>query len=270
MGYEHLEIEIAHQVGYLWLNRPDKKNALSADMWADIPHAVRALGEDAGVRVVVVAGRGSAFTAGIDLGMLGSIDVSTGTSEAEAKLAFYRNLKTLQGTMSAFAECPKPVIAAVHGPCIGAGVDLITACDIRLCSTDAVFSVRETRLGLVADVGTMQRLPKIIAPGHVAELVYTGRDIDAAEAARIGLVNRVYSDTEALARAASDLAREVAANSPLVVQGIKTVLRAEEGMSTEAALDHMALWNTSFLMSNDLREAMSTFLEKRPPEYTGT
>jgi enoyl-CoA hydratase len=270
MGYEHLEVEVVGSVGYLWLNRPEKKNALSQDMWVDIPVAVAALGSDPAVRVIIVAGRGSAFTAGIDLGMLASVNSAVGASEADTKLSFFRKVKALQDTMTAFEACPKPVIAAIHGACIGAGVDLITACDIRLCAANAVFAVRETRLGLVADVGTLQRLPRVLAPGHVAELAYSGRDIDAAEAGRIGLVNRVYADPEELHRAAGAMAAEIAANSPLVVQGIKSVLRAEEGMSTAQALEHVALWNTSFLMSNDLMEAMAAFMEKRPPNHTGT
>jgi len=193
-----------------------------------------------------------------------------GVSDAASKQALYRKIRELQDAMTAFERCPKPVIAAVHGWCLGAGVDLITAADIRLASTDAVFGVRETRLGLVADVGTMQRLPRVIARGHVAELVYTGKDIDADRAERIGLVNHVLADVEALHRTSAEMAGEIAANSPLVVQGIKSVLRAEEGMPVSAALDHMALWNAAFLMSNDLGEAMAAHVEKRKPDFTGT
>ncbi len=269
MGYDHVEIDVKDGVGWLWLNRPDKLNAMSEDMWADIPAAMAELDADESVRVVVVAGRGKAFSVGIDLMMLGSLQTDS-RSEAERRSRLYSEIKRLQRTMSAFADSPKPTVAAVHGYCLGAGIDLITACDIRLASSDATFSVRETKMGLVADVGTMQRLPKIVAPGHVAELVFTGRDIDAAEAARIGLVNRVHDGADALLEAAEAMAAEIAANSPLVVQGTKRVLAAEADMSTEAALDHVALWNSAFLWSNDLNEAMMAFMEKRPPNYTGT
>jgi enoyl-CoA hydratase len=269
MGYNHVEIDVTDGVGWLWLNRPEKLNAMSEDMWADIPAAVGELDADESVRVIVVAGRGKAFTVGIDLTMLGSLDTDS-RSEAEKRAKLYAEIKRLQHTMSAFANSPKPTIAAVHGYCLGAGIDLITACDIRIASSDATFSVRETKMGLVADVGTMQRLPKIIAPGHVAELVFTGRDIDAAEAARIGLVNRVHDDAESMTAAVHGLAQQIAANSPLVVQGAKRVLAAEADMSTEAALDHVALWNSAFLWSNDLVEAMMAFRQKRPPNYTGT
>ena len=269
MGYDHVEIDVKDGLGWLWLNRPDKLNAMSEDMWADIPAAVDELNADDSVRVIVVAGRGKAFTVGIDLTMLGSLQMDS-DSEAEKRTKLYAEIKRLQRTNSAFADSPKPTIAAVHGYCLGAGIDLITACDIRLASQDATFSVRETKMGLVADVGTLQRLPKIIAPGHLAELVFTGGDIDAGEAERIGLVNRVYADDEALMESVTTMAREIAANSPLVVQGAKRVLAAQEDMSTEAALDHMALWNAAFLWSNDLTEAMMAFMEKRPPKYTGT
>lgn len=269
MGYRHVEMERREGVGWLWLNRQEKLNALSMDLWEDIPRAVAELVEDPRVRSVVVAGRGPAFTVGIDLEVLSGLQ-PVGRSETEARTALYREIRRLQETMSAFAECPKPVLAAVHGYCLGAGIDLITACDIRLASRDAVFSVRETKMALVADVGTLQRLPSLISPGHVAELVYTSRDVPAERAATIGLVNDVYSDTESLHEAAQQLGEEIAANSPLAVQGSKAVLRAGEGMTTDQALDHVALWNAAFLQSNDLAEALAAFAEKRPPRFTGT
>jgi enoyl-CoA hydratase len=268
MGYEHLTVERRGRVGWLWLDRPEKRNALAADMWSDLPAAVGELAGDPEVRVVVVAGRGPAFTVGIDLEMLMTIRPE-GRSEAETKQALYREIKRLQDSMSALAECPKPVIAAVHGYCLGAGIDLITACDIRLGAADAVFSVRETRLALVADVGTLQRLPDVVPAGHAAELAYTGKDIDAARAEKIGLVNDVYPDVDALFAAAQALGEEIAANSPLAVEGTKAVMRAGAEMSTAQALDYVALWNSAFLFSNDLGEAMAAFVEKRPPDFTG-
>ena len=269
MGYEHLSLERRAGVGWLWLDRPEKLNALSADMWAQIPDAVSELSADEDVRSIVVGGRGAAFTVGIDVAMLMSLQPE-GRSQTEMRMAVYRDIKRLQDTMTALAECPKPVIAAVHGYCLGAGIDLITACDIRLAATDAVFSVRETRLALVADVGTLQRLPGIVGPGHAAELAYTGRDIDAARAERIGLVNDVHPDLETLHQAAQDVGQQIAANSPLAVQGSKAVLSAGEGMTMEQALDYVALWNAAFLHSNDLAEALAAYTEKRPPDYTGT
>ncbi|MGH8927819.1 MAG: crotonase/enoyl-CoA hydratase family protein [Acidimicrobiia bacterium] len=268
MTYQHLEIERRGQIGLIWLNRPEKYNALSADMWADLPKATNELTEDSTVRVMVVAGRGPAFTVGIDLDLLASLG-ATGDSEAAQRASLYRRIKKLQASFSGLADSPKPVIAAVHGYCLGAGIDLVAAADIRLASIDAVFGVRETAMGLVADVGTLQRLPRIIGPGHVAEMVFTGRDIDAARAQQIGLVNQVYPDVATLMEAALELGDAIASNSPLVVQGVKQVLRAGEGKSISEGLDYVALWNAAFLLSDDLNEAMSAFVDKRPPNFKG-
>lgn len=269
MGYDHLTLDVRRGVGWLLLDRPEKLNALSADMWADLPEAVAELNGDDEVRAIVVAGRGPAFTVGIDLEMLAFLQPE-GRSQTEMKMMVYRDIKRLQATMTALAASPKPVVAAVHGYCLGAGIDLITACDIRLASADATFSVRETRLALVADVGTLQRLPGIVGPGHAAELAYTGRDIDAARADRIGLVNDVHPDREALHEAAQALGEEIAANSPLAVQGCKAVLGAGHDLTVDQALDHVALWNSAFLHSNDLSEALAAHMEHRPPDFTGT
>jgi len=167
------------------------------------------------------------------------------------------------------ADCPKPVIAAVHGYCIGGGVDLISACDIRLASADASFSVREVKMAIVADLGSLQRLPRIIGSGNLAELAYTGKDISASRAREIGLVNDVAPDADSVHKAAQDLALEIASNSPIAVQGTKAVLRATEDKTVEEGLDYVATWNSGFLQSDDLTEALTAFLEKRPAKFTG-
>lgn len=268
MAYEHIEIEQSERVATLWLSRPEKMNAMSADMWADIPAAMAELDADRNVRVVVLAGRGSAFTAGIDVNMLAGLQ-PTGASQAESNQWLYHKIKELQLTASCFASSPKPIIAAIHGYCFGAGMDLITACDIRLASDDSLFSIRETRMGLVADIGTLERLPGIVGAGHTAELAYTGKDISASRAREIGLVNDVYEDQSATLIAARALADEIATMSPLVAKGVKAVLAANDGRTTEEALDFVAQWNASYLFSNDLVEAMNAFLEKRDPDFKG-
>lgn len=268
MGYDHIEIEQADRVATLFLNRPGKLNAMSEDMWADIPAAIADLDADESVRAVVLAGRGQAFTAGIDVNMLAGLQ-PTGASQAESNQWLYHKIKELQLTASCFANSPKPILAAVHGYCFGAGMDLITACDIRLASEDSVFSIRETRMGMVADIGTLERLPAIVGAGHTAELAYTGKDISAARARDIGLVNDVYDDQKAVLSAAQDLAAEIAAMSPLVTKGVKAVLAANGGRTIEDALDFVAQWNASYLFSNDLAEAMSAFVEKRNPDFKG-
>jgi enoyl-CoA hydratase len=187
---------------------------------------------------------------------------------ARARMARASALR-LQAAITAVADCPVPVIAAVHGYCLGGGVDLAAACDIRLAAENAVFSVRETKVAIVADLGSLQRLPRIISSGHVAELAYTGKDIDARRAREIGLVNDVLADADATVAAAGALAAEIAANSPLAVQGTKAVLAANDGRTVAEGLDYVATWNAGMLTSDDLAEAMTAFMQKRPPHFTG-
>ncbi|MDH3190891.1 MAG: crotonase/enoyl-CoA hydratase family protein [Acidimicrobiia bacterium] len=268
MPYDHIEIERTGHVSTIWLNRPEKLNALSGDMWSDIPTAVEEINADEAARVIILAARGEAFTVGIDVGMLATMAMD-GPSKAAANMHLYETIKTLQLTASVFADSPKPVVASIHGFCLGAGMDLITACDVRVASSDAIFSIRETKMALVADIGTLQRLPSIVGNGHAAELAMTGADFDAVRAMQIGLVSQVHSDADSTYKAAHTLASEIAANSPLVVQGIKKVLAANNGRTVDEALEFVAQWNSSFLLSNDLMEAINAYFEKRPPEFTG-
>ena len=269
MGYEHLEIETKGHVATLWLNRPEKLNALSPDMWSDIPEAVAELDADESVRVIILAGRGTSFTVGIDIEMLAGLQPS-GASPAQGNFHVYSEIKRLQQTVGCFADTAKPVIAAIHGYCLGAGANLISACDIRLASTDALISIRETKMGLVADIGALQRLPAIVGNGVTAEMALTGDDYPAQWALQKGLVSEVFEAPEKLHAGARDLAGRIAANSPLVTQGIKRILQANDGRTIDQALDYMAQWNSSFLISNDLMEAMSAFMERRHPDFTGT
>lgn len=266
-----ISVEIADHVATVWLDRPDARNAMAPSFWEDFPRIIEALDSDPVVRVIVVAARGSAFSVGIDLKAFGPM-LTGGTGQGSPvaqRRSTYEDVKRLQHTFNALADARKPTIAAVHGYCLGAGVDLITAVDIRLASEDATFSVRETKIGMVADVGTLQRLPLIVGHAQVAEIAFTGRDFSAAEASELGLVSRVYPDPEALHLAAHELAAEIAANSPLAVQGIKAVLNRGRARDVEANLDYVALWNAAFLHSNDFIEGVSSFIQKRPPEFTG-
>jgi enoyl-CoA hydratase len=271
-----LSIERRAGVGTLWLDRPEKRNAMNPAMWKGLPDAIAALTADGETRAIVLAGKGKSFCVGLDLtSMLGGGGVgSDGAPAASAAQANLRQLdvtREFQRGITAIAEAPVPVIAAIHGHCLGGGVDIATACDIRLASKDATFSVRETRIGIVADVGTLQRLPKVIAAGHVAELAYTGKDVDAARAEKIGLVNDVYDDFDATYEAAFTMATEIAANAPLAVRGTKFILRESEDLTTEQSLLLNGIWTMiTSLQSNDLGEAMAAFREKRAPEFKGS
>ena len=270
-------IERKGAVGTLWLDRAEKRNAMSPEMWTALPAAMAELGSDSELRAVVLAARGKSFCVGLDLvslGAGGAVDGAGGgapSSRAVANLAQLEVTRGFQAAISSVADCPVPVIAAIHGHCLGGGIDLATACDMRLAAADATFSIRETRIGIVADVGTLQRLPAIVSAGHVAKLAYSGKDIDAARAEKIGLVNDVYPDVEAAQAAAYELAEEIAANSPLAVRGTKFILKQSEELTTEQSLLLNGMWTMiTSLQSNDLKEAMKAFMEKRAPEFTGT
>ncbi|MCB0219928.1 MAG: crotonase/enoyl-CoA hydratase family protein [Chrysiogenetes bacterium] len=268
--YKVILTEKDGHVGVLTLNRPDKLNAMGPDFWEEFPAAVRELDEDPEVRCIVIKAAGRAFTAGLDLvSMGGSLGGGGAGSEAARRRGLHKEVHRLQGSISATEKADTPVIVAVHGACIGGGIDLITACDIRLSTKDAKFSVRETKIAIVADVGTLQRLPRIIGRGHTSELALTGKDIDGEYAREIGLVNRTYESAEDLHAAALVMAREIAENSPLVTQGVKQVLRYGEYKSVDDALEYVAVWNSAFLMSNDFNEAIAAFMQKRKPVFKG-
>jgi enoyl-CoA hydratase/carnithine racemase len=272
-----LSIELDANVATLWLDRPEKRNAMGPAFWTDLPVAMAAVGAAPEVRAVVVAARGPHFTVGLDLvamsGLVGggrAGDGAAGRPSPAVRAASVRaEVLRLQASITSVAECPVPVVAAIQGYCLGGGVDLAAACDIRLASADAIFSVRETKVAIVADLGSLQRLPHIIGKGHVAELAYTGKDITALRAAEIGLVNQVSSDPEAVVADARALAGEIASNSPLAVRGTKAVLTASEGRPVAEGLSYVATWNAGALGSEDLAEAMTAFVEKRPPVFTG-
>ncbi len=267
-----VEVTYEGAVATVWLSRPEARNALGRAFWLELPRASAEIAGDPAVRAVVLGCRGDHFTVGLDLKELGGDLMGAGATGSSATRASHRlaQVRAMQDAVSSLARLPVPVVAGVGGYCLGAGVDLITACDIRVAAADTVFSVRETRMAIVADVGTLQRLPRIVGPGHAAELVYTGADIGATRAAEIGLINRVAGATAAEAvSAAQELARTIASNSPLAVRGSKAVLQANDGRTVDEGLDFVARWNTMFLESDDLHEALAAFLERRPPNYSG-
>lgn len=259
-------VEIADHVAWLTLSRPEKRNAMGFDFFACLPEHFARFDADADVRVIVVAAAGKSFTAGLDLSEAGAM---LADPSAKGRDGLQRKILELQQSVSAIEQCRKPVIAAIHGHCIGGGVDMVCACDIRLAAADAVFSIRETRLAIVADLGTLQRLPLIIGDGFFRELAYTGRDFTAADALSMGFVNRVLPDQAALRAAAAGLAAEIAANPPLAVQGIKDVVLYSRENGVGPGLRYVAQKNAAALPCDDLMEAVAAFMEKRPPVFKG-
>ncbi|MER2561743.1 MAG: crotonase/enoyl-CoA hydratase family protein [Myxococcaceae bacterium] len=248
-----------------------KANRMGPAYWSEMPKLFAALDADESVRVVVLTGAGEHFSFGLDLAamageLMGLLQPEGG---AKARQQLLATIRRMQEANTAVARCRKPVIAAVSGWCIGGGVDLITACDVRLASADAKFSVREVKLAMVADVGTLARLPAIVGQGVARELALTGDDFDAARALRIGLVNEVLPSKAELLMHARAMAARMAKNSPLVLGGIKEVMNAQSEATARESLATVALWNSAFLPSKDLLEAMGAFLEKREPTFTG-
>ncbi len=267
-----LSITTDGPIAQIVLDNPAKLNALGWSFWSEAAEQLRAMTEDSQVRVAVVRGAGRAFTAGLDIPDTMSklpIDPAGGPPDGGRQAALHAMIRTMQAAITAFERCPVPIIAAVHGYCLGAGLDLITACDIRLASADAVFGVRETKLAMVADVGTLQRLPRIVGPGHARELVFTGRDFDAAHAERIGLVGRVLPDPQSLHEAAMVLAQEIAANAPLAVRGSKHVMNEAQRHAIERELEYVATYNAAHLVTQDLGMAITAAMTKQTPEFSG-
>lgn len=267
---QSLTTTVSDHVATLTLIGPGKGNAMGPDFWRELPLAMAELDANDDVRAVILTGLGAHFSFGLDLmGMAGELaPVLMGTPDAAARARLLDVIRAMQGAISSVARCKKPVIAAVRGWCIGGGVDLLSACDIRIASTTAQFSVREVKLAMVADVGSLQRLPHIIGDAATRELALTGKDFNAERAARLGLVSEVVADDQ-LDATARTLAAAVAANPPLVVQGIKQVMNRRIDDEIERGLQHVATWNAAFLPSEDLQEAIAAFSERRPPAFKG-
>ncbi len=264
--FETLTLEIDQQVATVMLNRPDKANAMNAAMWAELQVCFEWLDEEPSVRVVILAGNGKNFCSGIDLGMFGSV-VGSITEGARRAEALRRTILRLQDNLSAIETCRKPVLAAIHKACIGGAIDMTCCCDMRYATEDAYFSIKEIDIGMTADVGTLQRLPKIIPDAIVRELAYTGRTMSANEAREVGFINRVYTDKETLLKEVTAIARDIASKSPLAIRGTKEMLLYARDHSVGDGLNYIATWNSGMLSQADLGSAMQAQMEKKQAEF---
>jgi enoyl-CoA hydratase len=269
--YKAIRLEKSEGIAEVVLTGPGKGNAMGPDFWRETPDLFARLDRDQEVRAIIVRGEGSQFSYGLDLAaMMGNLGQHFGGANLAAeRTELLDKVFEMQQAFDRVEACRKPVIAAINGWCIGGGLDLIAACDIRLCAQDARFSLREVKVAIVADLGSLQRLPRIIGEGNTRELALTGKDISAERALRINLVNEVYETPAALIDAARTTALEIAANPPLVVQGIKRVMNYGAGKSVKEGLEYVAVWNSAFLQSHDLGEAMTAFMERRAPRFKG-
>ena len=264
-------VEKKPPIAWVYLDRPEKKNAMNPPAWREAPPLFEDLDQDAEIRVVILAARGPCFSVGIDLVEMADAlpEIMSQEQTGGVKWRLLKKIGALQETMSCIARCRKPVIAAIHGYCLGAGLDMATACDVRLCARDALFSLKEAAVGFVADVGVLQRIPLIVGQGIARELAYTAKTIDAHRAREILLVNEIFEDRAALLAGAEAMAREMAANAPLAVEATKDVLNFGIGKSVAEGLRYVASLSTNIVPSKDLLEAFTAFMEKRPPKFTG-
>jgi enoyl-CoA hydratase len=253
-------------IAWLTFNRPEKLNSMDFAFFEGIAAHFDNFDKDPEIRAVIINAEGKGFTAGLDLVDAGAL---LGNGSAVSRDITYRKIIELQESMNIIERCRKPVIAAVHGHCIGGGIDLLCVCDIRIASKDAVFSIRETRIAITADLGTLQRLPYIIGDGWFRELALTGRDFSADEALRTGFITRICENKEELEKEALKIATSIAENPPLAVQGVKEVILFSRDNGVYPGLKFVAQKNSALLPSEDLIEAVGAFMEKRKPVFKG-
>jgi len=267
-GYTTLTVSLADHIATITLNRPDKANAMNLAMWHELRQAFKWVDATPAARVAILQGEGKLFTSGIDLQMMmGMGDQIHNDCEARMRENLRQVILDLQDTLTSLERCRKPVLAAIHGACIGGGIDLICCADMRYCSSDASFSIKEIDIGMTADVGTLQRLPKLVGEGITRELAYTGRKFDAAEALGMKLVNRVFDSRETLQAGVRALATTIAAKSPLSIRGVKEMITYARDHSVADGLNYVATWNAAMLLSDDLQESMMANMGKRAPVY---
>ena len=266
MKLETLKVRTKDRIAHVELTRGEALNTMTPQFWEDMIAAFEGIGEDGAVRAVVLSSTGRHFTAGLDLKSAGSLQGESG-DPARRRAGFLTHVKRLQHSFTVIDQCRVPVIAAIQGGCIGGGVDLVTACDLRIAAEGSWFSIQEINVGIVADVGTLQRAPHLLPQGIVRELAYTGRRFPADEAARYGFVNAVEADHEAAVARAFTLAGEIAGKSPMAMTGTKAILNRGRGQSVEDGLDYVALWNAAFLEGEDMKEAIAAQMAKREAKF---
>ncbi len=268
MNYSCFNLDITDSIAHLRFSRPDKFNSFTPEFWREMPAAVNDISNNAKARVIVLSAEGKHFTAGMDIAvfMQGGLDATDNNRQTTAE-AFRFHVKSLQDTFSALENARQPVLAAIQGGAVGAGVDLATACDCRYASADTFFCVQETAIGMTADVGTFPRLAKVIPEGWARQMAYTAERVPAKKAQEIGLVNEVFSSHEGLLDGVMEIAQKIAAHSPLAVSGCKRLINYSRDHTTTDTLDYIGLWNASMLSTNDIKESYIAKSEKRPPNF---
>jgi enoyl-CoA hydratase len=272
MSYQCFDVSIADHIAHIRLNRPEKRNNLIRAFWDELPAIVEDIDHNARARVIVISSTGPHFSSGLDTSMFADASIAPGPdAERAAQLQhgarFYEHVLHMQRSFNVLERCRLPVLAAIQGGCIGGGVDLVTACDMRYATEDAFITVFEINIGMTADVGTFPRLVKLIPEGIVREMAYTGRRMPAREAQACGLVNRVFPDQPAMLAEVMAIAREIASKAPLAVYGTKRMINYARDHSTADGLDYIGIWNASMLQKQEIQEAIKANAEKRPGAF---
>ena len=269
--YKCFDLNVSENIANLIFSRPDELNTMSRDFWVELGDVLDEINRNSDIRVVVMSSTGKHFCAGMDLNAFSNgvdnIPDNKKPDNARVGEAIYRVAKELQEYISKLEKIRVPVIAAIQGGCIGGAVDLVTACDIRLASNDAFFCIQEVNIGMAADVGTLQRLPRIIPDSKMRELAYTGRRMYADEAKETGLVSDTYESQDKMLEAASNLAKEIASKSPVAIYGLKAVMNYSRDHSVKDGLEYNALWSGAMLSQKDMTEAMTANMEKREASF---
>ncbi len=269
--YSCFNVKTKDHVCNMVLNRPNELNTMTRDFWVELGDALEEINRDSDVRVVILSSTGKHFCAGMDLSAFsnGVDDIPDDSKPDHARVGevLYRTAKELQGYISKLEQIRVPVIAAVHGGVIGGALDLITACDMRFASNDAFFCIQEINIGMAADVGTLQRLPKIIPDSKMREMAYSGRRMLADEAKDSGLVGEVYETHDEMMKAVNKLATEIASKSPVAIYGLKAVMNYSRDHNVNDSLDFNALWSGAMLSQKDMTEAMTAQMEKRDASF---
>ncbi|WP_407072040.1 crotonase/enoyl-CoA hydratase family protein [Pseudomonas viridiflava] len=265
--YQTFLVELNDNIAHVQINRADKINAMSEAFWTEIIEIFQWIEREDEVRVVVLSGAGKHFSSGIDLKMLASVAGQLGKDAGRNARVLRRTILDMQASFTAVDTCRKPVLAAIQGYCLGGAIDLVSACDMRYAAADVQFAIREIDMGMAADVGTLQRLPRIIPDGIMRELAYTGRMVEADEALRIGLINQCFTDKATLLDGVMAIARQIAEKSPIAIEGTKQMIGYMRDHSVDDGLEHVAIWNAAMLQSADLKLAMVAQMSKQKPVF---
>jgi enoyl-CoA hydratase len=266
------DVEHVGKVAHVRMKRPEAYNTMTREFWTELPEIVGSLDAAGNTRVVVLSSTGKHFSAGMDLAVFtgGGGDALGGggaREEGRVRARLRQTVLLVQETFTALERARMPVLAAIQGGCIGGAVDMVSACDIRYCTSDAFFVVQEIHLGMTADVGTLQRLPRIIPEGVAREMAYRGQRLTAERAHQVGLVNEVFDTHEDLVDGVMEIAAEIASKSPLAVWGSKEMMNFSRDHSVADSLNHMATWQAGMFQPGDMIESFSAKAEKRDPEF---